>query len=156
MEVPRSLSWQAYEYDSEHKSVDWYWAISIIAVSLCVLLVFFGNLLMAAVVLLGALAAALQAHRGPHMANYEINQRGVIINDRLYPYVNLESFWIDHHTRTPKVLIRSEKLFMTFLSLPLPGNHDDEELIRQFLLQHLPEVEHREPFLQKLLEHIGF
>lgn len=150
----RSISWEALEHEHGEHSSDWYWILGVVAVSLAVLFAFFDNYLLAIIILLGAFAAALNAHRGPQIMYCELSARGVIINNKAFPYAHLDSFWIDHYTRTPKVLFKSNKAFSPFIIMPL--GEADEDMIREFLSQYLDEEEHTEPAIQKLLEHLGF
>ena len=75
-------------------------------------------------------------------------------NESLYPFLTLESFWIDAHQEKPKLLIKSHKTFMPFLAIYI--EEVDPEEIRDILLNYIAETEHQEPISQKLLELIGF
>jgi hypothetical protein len=157
MALGKTISWQAHEYFHQEKSNDWYWGLGIIAVTAAVLAIVFGNTLFALVIVLFAFIAGMQAHREPKLINFELTNRGVIINHILYPYSTLESFWIaEQHLNKPdpKVLIKSKRPMMSFIHLPVE-NVDIEE-VRDFLLIYLKEEELEEPLLEKVLEYFGF
>lgn len=157
MALGKTISWQAHEYFHQEKSNDWYWGLGIIAITAAVLAIVFGNTLFALVIVLFAFIAGMQAHREPKLINFELSNRGVIINHVLYPYSTLESFWIaEQHLNKPdpKVLIKSKRPMMSFIHLPVE-NVDIEE-VRDFLLIYLKEEELEEPLLEKVLEYFGF
>ena len=72
----------------------------------------------------------------------------------LYPFLTLESFWIDTLHPEPKILLKSKQMFMTYISVPI--EEVDPEDVRAILLRYIAETEHVEPFSQKLLEVLGF
>ena len=88
------------------------------------------------------------------MIHCEINDRGVVIDSILYPFLSLESFWIDAHKRPAKIIIKSHKMFMPFINIYI--DEVDPEDVRDILLNYISETEHHEPISQKLLEMLGF
>ena len=88
------------------------------------------------------------------MVHVEINDRGVIIGNVLYPFLTLESFWIDAHEEPPRILFKSTKTFMPYISIHIEGI--DRERVRDVLLNYIAETEHHEPLTKKILERFGF
>lgn len=154
MRDTRVIAWQALEHDHGERSADWYWTVGAISISLVILTAFFGNYLLAAVVALAAFASILHAQRGPDMIRYEIGPRGVVVNETLYTYTNLASFWIDHLAYRSRIVIKPKKSLAPLLVMPLADLNEDE--VREHLEQYLDEVEHTESMTKKLLERIGF
>ncbi|HZS43198.1 MAG TPA: hypothetical protein VFA52_03210 [Candidatus Paceibacterota bacterium] len=151
------LTWQALEYHHEPKSVDWFWAVGIIALCIAVTSVIYGDILFAILVLIGAGSLAIYAVREPELVQFELNEKGVRIDRKLYPYATLESFWVEEHRNVhprPKLLIKSQKITMPLIVIPIEEIHPDD--IRNFILNYLPEEEHYEPLSQKLMEYLGF
>ena len=150
-----TISWQGYEYDHHEKSSDWFWALGIIALSSAVTAVIFKNILFALLIIIGAFVVALFAARRPHMVHFEINKRGVGIDDRLYPFKTLESFWIEEDEHEHHVLIlKSQRVVMPYIVIPLHDEHMEDA--RNILLTKLTEEELREPVSHKILEFFGF
>lgn len=150
-----TISWQGYEYDYHEKSSDWFWALGIIALSSAVTAIIFKNILFALLILIGAFTVALFAAKRPHLVHFEIQKRGVVIDETVYPYKTLESFWIDedeygHHS----LLLKSQRFVMPHIVIPLP--EDLVEDIRSVLLTKLEEEEMEEPVFHRLLEFFGF
>lgn len=151
------ITWSALEYEEKDRSVDWYWTVGIVALAVAVGAVFFGNYLFAVLILLAAFTLLLYAARKPHEVSFELGKRGIRINDVLYPYATLRSFWIHHHDgeRRGKLIIQSEKLLMPYLTIPLP-DEPDGDVIHALLASYLPEEEHEESLSEILLERLGF
>lgn len=149
--------WETHEYYFQEKTSDWFWAVGIIAVSIAVISIIFGNIVFALLILTGSFSMAIFAARVPQMVRFEINKTGVIIDKTLYPYGTLDSFWVEdnthigHHSR---LFIKSRKLVVPMIAIPLDGMPPEE--IRDFLLDHILEDHHVEPFGDRLLSYLGF
>lgn len=148
------IAWEAPEHHHTEKNSDWYWILGIVAVAGAVLAILFNNILFAFFILIGAFTAALHAERSPKIVRMGISQRGVIVEDKLYPFSSLESFWIEDHEHHPEIIIKSAHFFMPFIILPIKDSDPDH--IHSIMAQFLPEVEHHETALHKLMEHFGF
>ena len=86
--------------------------------------------------------------------NFEINEKGITVEKVQYPYTSLESFWVEENVGLPKVLVKSKKVMMPYIILPIEGVEPSH--IREYLAQYLPEEEHHEPLLQYVMEYLGF
>ncbi len=148
------IEWEDFEYEFRHKTSDWYWVVGIIAVSVAVAAIFFGNVLFAILILLGAFTLSLHAARHPAIVHYELNKKGVVSGKTMYPYKTLESFWVEDRDHNPRILFKSKKLLMPFIIIPLGSVMPDTA--RAYLEQYLKEEEHLEPLLQKIMEYLGF
>jgi hypothetical protein len=148
------LKWQAYEYEYTERPRDWYWALGILALAFSITSIILGNVLFAVFILVAAFSAALHSRKPPEIFTFELNPKGIRINDKIYPYQTLRSFWIDDEIYFDQMIVRSEKKLMPHLIIPL-GNMDLVS-VREYMLNYLPEEEMREPFTHKLLEYFGF
>ena len=149
------LEWEAPEYERSEKTSDWFWAVGIISISAAVTAIILNNVLFAIVILVGTFALTIHAVKHPPLLHIAISNRGIAINDIFYLYDTLDSFWVEENFHPQKVLIKSKKLFMTYIILPIPADLDGDA-IRDELEKYLPEVQHHEPFLQKVFEYLGF
>ncbi len=154
MKQDRKITWDTLEYEQKDKGADWYFALGIIAVSASVASFLLGNILFSILILIGALTLAMYGARKPATLNIEIDDRGILISNTLYPFNTLKSFWIEENTTPPKIIIQSEKTFMPYLILSLEDTDTDN--VRIFLLEHLKEEELTEPLSQKVMEYLGF
>jgi hypothetical protein len=150
-----NIGWEEYEYEFSKKGPDWFWALGIISISIAVTAIILNNLLFAILILVGSFTLGLYATREPDIVNYEANQRGIIIDDKLYPYNSLDSFWIEHDIEKPKLIVQSKKLLMPYIIIPIDPEVDTDDL-RDYLLDHVDEEEKREPLSSRIMEYLGF
>ncbi|HEY1037633.1 MAG TPA: hypothetical protein VGE62_03550 [Candidatus Paceibacterota bacterium] len=149
--------WETHEYFFQEKTSDWYWAVGIIAVSIAILSVIFGDALFALLIIVAAFALSLFASRRPEIVRFEVSKKGVMIDRTLYPYATLDSFWVEdnrHVNGHSKLIIKSRKAMVPLIAIPLDGTDPDD--VRDFLLENLLEDHHPEPLGQKVLEYFGF
>lgn len=149
-----ALRWQAPEYVFQDKRSDWFWALGIIAISGAVTAVLLGNVLFAALIIIGAFTMALYAARKPRIVSFEINGRGVVASSTLYPFQTLEAFWVDEARHEPVLILQSTKTFMPYIVVPL--GDIDLDVVRERLGTRLQETELIEPFSVKVMEFFGF
>jgi hypothetical protein len=149
-----SLKWSAPEYHHYERSTDWFWAVGIIAVSIAVLSFFFNNALFGILILLSAGILIFYVLRVPSEVQYEINQRGIMINNDLYPYLTLEAFWLETRHGEPKIILKSKKAIQPFIIIPVHDDSADEVSVA--LRENLEEKEMAEPAAHKVMEYLGF
>jgi len=152
--MDEDITWQAPEFNYTPKGPDWYWTVGIIALTLIVIAILSGNLLFAFVLLVGSTALSYQASRKPGLAEFAVNNHGVRVNETLYPYSDVESFWVEDNPHEQKLILQSQKLLMPYIIIPIV-DVDPQEL-RHYLLQFIPEEHHKEPLSQKIMEYLGF
>jgi hypothetical protein len=152
-DLPEKISWQADEYHYREKGRDWFIVVGIIAAALAVASILFDNILFAILILVAASTLIIQSIKKPRRVTFELNKRGILIEEKFYPYNTIESFGIDEEP-TPKLLAKSKKLVMPLIALPI--GHEQVESVRAFLKPLLAEEELEEPLLHKLIEHFGF
>lgn len=150
----RSITWEAPQHHHVEKGNDWFFALFIIIIALVVAAVLFDNVLFALLIGLAGGALAVSAAKRPLIIPYAISVRGIKIEDRMYPFSTLDSYYIDEEDpRGPQLLIKSEQRFMPLIVMPIPEDHIDE--IEDLLKEKLEEEELVEPFLVKVLELFG-
>jgi hypothetical protein len=148
------ISWNAPEHFYVEKSPDWYWGVGIITLALAAVCIILGNIITGIFVLVGAVALVIHASQPPRIVYHEINDRGLLIHDKFYPFLNLESFWIPHDEFPPRMILKSRKLLMPYIIIFI--DELDPEDVREMMLKYIAETEHREHFLHKVLEGLGF
>lgn len=148
------IEWDAPEHFHTEKNNDWYWAVGIITLTAATLAFIFGNVIFGLLIIIGVFSLLVHSSRKPKTIHVEINDRGIIAQNVLYPFLSLESFWIDAHERPSKILIKSLKTFMPYIVIYI--DEVDPEKVRDILLNYIAETEHQEPLTQKILERLGF
>ncbi len=148
------ISWHAPTHLYVEKKPDWYWVVGIITLALAAVCIIFGQIITAIFVVVAAVALVLHASHPPKQMYCEINDRGIIVDKTLYPFLSLDSFWIPHDEVPHKLILKSRKLLMPLFVIYI--DEVDPESIREILLKYIAETEHHEPFLKHLLEGFGF
>jgi len=147
------IRWRDLEYPHRPKSVDWYWGLGLLAIVLAVVSIFFGNLLLGILIIAGAATIGIFTVREPHEIDYVISSKGILINSDFHPYQDLESFFVDEQEKGTKLILVSKKFFTSYIIIDIKDHHPDT--VRDFLLNKLPEIEHREPLLHAIAERLG-
>ncbi len=148
------ITWETPEYEQKEKSVDWYIALGVVAVSTATASFLLGNILFAILILLSIFGLAMYSAKTPGILKIELNNRGILVNNTVYSYSTLESFWVEEYDKEPKIIIQSEKALMPYIIIPL-GDADPDK-VREFLFEYLEEEEHYEPLSHKIMDYLGF
>jgi len=154
------LVWSALEYEERDRSPDWFWALGIIVATSSIASVIFENYFFAALLLLSGVLLGFFAIKKPDMVTYELNAKGLNIRNRLYPYENIKSFWIQLDTSgktnlKPIFFIHSERAFMPILSIPIDESIA-EDIYSVMTSKNIAEVEMKEHASEKIMEVLGF
>lgn len=152
--MPRGVIWQweGHDYTFEEKGADWYWALGIIATAVVIVCILFGNLILALVAFAAAAALALEAARAPRSHFFAVTERGVVIDQNLYPYESMLSFSVLEYadeTMPPSLSIKTKHFLAPHLLIPIIG-HDPVE-IYDFFLRLVPEGRHHESIFDHLI-----
>ncbi len=147
------IEWETYEYEPRERSSNWYWFVGLAAVLLVIWAIVMKNFLLAILVLLGAFTLMIYAARKPRVIKIGVSRRGVQIHQDLFPFHSLRSFWVHEDDVERKIILRSEKLLMPHLHIPLAEDVDHEAL-RVFLLDFLPEEPHKPTIIDLLAEYL--
>ena len=148
------ISWSAPEHLHQEKDNDWYWAVGIITITIVALAFIFSNVIFGILIIVGVFSLLVHSAKKPKIVHCEINDRGIVIDNILYPFLTLESFWIDAHNTSPKILLKSSKTFMPYITIHI--KEVNREKVREILLKYIAETEHYEPLSQKIMERFGF
>lgn len=148
------ISWNAPTHIHVEKRADWYWSVGIITLAIAAVLFIFGQIIPGIFVVVAATSLVLVAHRHPRIVRCEINDRGLVVDSVLYPFLSLESFWIPHDSVPPRILIKSRKTLMPLIVIFI--DEVDPEKVREVLLKYIAETQHHEHFLAHFFEAMGF
>lgn len=152
---PRSITWEAPEHHHVEKGNDWFFALTIIIISIVIVAILFDNTLFALLLGLAGGAMGVSGAKKPSIIPFAVTVRGIKIDDRLYPFSTLQSYHIEEEDpRGPQLLIKSAKKIMPLMVMPIPTDHIDD--IESILKEKLAEEELSEPLLVKILELFGF
>ncbi len=154
MAIESIISWNAPTHVYTQKNNDWYWSVGIITLALAAVCFIFGQIIVGIFVIMAAVTLVLHASRPPKIVAHEINDRGVVIDNILYPFLSLESFWVPHDGPIPKLLIKSRKTLMPLIVILI--DEVDPEEVRKVMLKYIAETEHHQQLLHHVFERLGF
>ena len=155
VESGEHISWQTAEYQYYQKSRDWFWALFIMTAAFLVVAIITRNFLFGALMIIAGFTIALLGGKKPRQVEITLSGRGIQIENNLYLYETLTSFWIFYHPPDSKELsLKSEKGFMPYIKIPL-GN-TDPALVRRFLLEFLPEATQEESLIDIIARKLKF
>ena len=156
------IKWQAFEYDYQVKSTDWFWIVWILAIGIAVTAYLFNNLLFGIFILISAFCLSLYASRKPDLLNFVLSEKGILIKGKLVPFSAIQSFWVEENTPNSlgvngqgKIILQSKTKTIPYIIIPLAKDVNNEE-VKKYLLRHIEEEEHHETLFQKLIEKLGF
>ncbi len=149
------IEWDAHSYEHKERSSDWFWAVGIVVISLAVASIILGNIIFGILIIVCAFSLSLFINRPPENIHVTIDEVGITRGNLRYPFDTLHSFWIDEEHSHKKIILRSQKTFMPLIIVPL-GDEANVEKIHQTLSERLDEHYYPLPFVEKLLEYLGF
>ena len=150
------ISWTTLEYDEVERSNDWFWAVGIIALAICVTSIIFKNYMFGIFILIAGFTLAYVSIRKPDEILVTIDHRGIRMRHDLYLYQGIKSFWVEpEHTHTDKrhLLIMTERFFLPMIAVQMPKGLEDQ--IRNYLIEFLPEKEMTENRSYQFFERLG-
>ena len=154
MEEMEKIEWSAPEYEDKERSRDWFWAFGIIVVTTSVTSIIYGNYFFAVLLILGGVMLGFFAIKKPDTIYYELDEKGLRMMNRLYPYESIKSFYVRDEEKSI-LLIRSERFFMPIVSIPIEKNL--VSIIRNKMLSNnITEGEIKEHPSEKIMEFLGF
>lgn len=148
------MYWDTTEHTHTQKTSDWYWIVSIVALVIILTSVFFENYTFAAVILFAVVVLFLQSDREPEKLKIGIDNTGIYVNKKFYPYDDLDSFYIEDSFGVPRILIKSHKIFMPLIVIPFAEEVDRDDL-EYFLSYYIDKETLHESRLQIFMESLG-
>ena len=153
--MEEELRWETYEYPYQKKPRDWYWALTIITISIAVTVVILNNILFALFIVLAGFSLALYATRPPEKITVTISPKGISLGEKTIPLKNIVAFNIDTASQPPKLLLRRAETLSLLVDVFIE-NVSIEEVERILNGVVKKDEELSEPWFQSLMEYIGF
>ncbi len=152
-----ALEWNSHEHSHrDPKRQDWFWALGLISISISISSILLGNVLFGVLIILAAVVIGMSANQETKENKYTVTIRGITINDKLYSYKTIESFYIDESHPNRNILILDvQKPLVPHMVINLPESVDRDAL-QDFLLDYLPESELHESPAHRIAEMFGF
>ncbi len=150
------IEWQAPEFLYYEKNSKWYFCFWIFfALILTIFILFYRSLMAIILFAIFSIVLYFYSRQKPKIINYSIGPTGIKINDILYPYERIESFWILYFPPTVKeIVLKMKKSFMTYLKIQL--ENENPVVIRNILLKYIPEELYEEGLIDIIARILKF
>jgi hypothetical protein len=151
------LEWESYSREAIERSDDWFWALGAIAVFSILISLFFGNILLALIIGLGAFSLYYHERRPTdNKLLVKINKKGVQLNKELFTYEKINSFWVEEENEEKPAMLtlHYRRLFVPNIHIPIVGYSPEE--VRQTMLEFGEEEKHVETFSEVIFDTLGF
>jgi hypothetical protein len=154
------FTWSALEYEEKERSRDWFWALGIIVVTGAIASIIFSNYFFAALLVLGGVMLAFYAIKKPDLINYELNEEGLLMKHRFFPYENIKAFWVQadftpNSKLKPMLFIHIERAFLPVISIPI-HIESAEDIHNIFTSQEIAEVPMKPHPAETVMDVLGF
>ncbi len=152
----QGISWNVLTHEHRERSADWYWGLGLGAAAAAGLSLFFGNILFAVVIAVGAGSIGVLAARGPREHSMRLDSRGLSVDGTLYRFSAIQSFWVQPETeaREARMLVTTSGMLSPQLVIPL-GVGTRAQNVRAFMRRHAQEVEQDAHLGEHLAELFG-
>ncbi len=155
MQEQTIYQWETLEYDVRVRSSDWFWAVGIIAGALALASIFLGNILLAVLLVVGAVTLIVHHIQEPKKLDISVTDRGVHVNKEFFPYHTLDSFFIEEEIGPPLLaLLSKERMILPHVKIALPDELERKEL-RDYLLNYVDEEYHPATLSESILHFLG-
>jgi|SRR3989344_3251530 len=159
-ELNEGLEWSALEYEEKERSNDWFWALGIIVATSGITALIYNNYFFAILLVLSGALLWVFAKKKPSLIAYELDERGLRIGNRIYPYENIKAFYVqtdskDDIEKKSILFIKSERIFMPIIGVPIENLWSDK-IHNLMLSKNIKEEEMREHVSEKIMESLGF
>ena len=114
-----------------------------------------GNVLFAVIAILAGFLIIVRAVQEPKKISCALTPQGVVVNQDLFPYNNLTSFWVDTAREPPVLRLQTHRAMIPKLILPL-GDEVTAEEIRTYLGPFVHEVPYEHTFSDIVGGWLGF
>lgn len=135
-------TWTFSDIDSKQRGSGWVAVLVIAGIALIVYALATLNFLFAFIVFGSGLVLLLGHFRGSRSVKVTIDDNGVTLGNKFFPYNEIQNFWIMYEPPIKLLYIKPKTFFLPSLSFPLEDQNPVD--IRAFLRQYTEEDLERE------------
>lgn len=149
------ITWTASEYIANPKNTGWFALLAASSLVLAVVVYLLTKDIVSTVVIvvLGVLVGTFAA-RQPRTLQYEIDDKGVHIGGKLYPYAGFKAFSLADEHATRFISLLPLRRFMPPLVVHYAA--EDEQTIADVLASYLPYEEHKTDIVDSITRRVRF
>ncbi|MDO8512688.1 MAG: hypothetical protein Q7S57_05410 [bacterium] len=150
------LEWEAPEYVVYKKTTVWYIGFGILLALLLFVAFVMQSFLTGIIFFLSGVLIFFHSERPPKIVSYDLRTTGIRIDSRIYLYRELSAFNIVEHGASIYLLLKSKRLLMPLIHIPLADDINHEEVL-DAISNHLPQdPDFVEPLADVLAHWLGF
>lgn len=151
----QEFEWKTLEFEKKEKNKSWFIIPALITIAFGIFALITESFLFLVTIILAFFVFYTYANKDPRMIKFKIDERGVEIDNKLYEFDDLKSFWVFYNPPEEKdISFRSKRSFLPYIRIPLGKENPNE--IRKFLLKFLPEKRHSESVVDIWMRKTGF
>ncbi len=156
MPESQEIVWHVLTHEHKEHSTDWYWAVGLVTLVGAALSIYFGNLLLAMILVIGAGSIMTLKIRGPREHQVKVDGKGLTLDGTVYPWKSVHSFWInlDESRGGPCIYITTTSLLMPRITVPLDSAEHGGQ-VREYMKRYTLEEEQWPHFGERLAEIVG-
>ncbi len=148
-----SLSWSVYSHHHKEHSNDWYWTIGVLAVAGAGGAIYFGNVLFAAILLIGCFSLLILTARGPREHLVHIDEKGLHVDGTLYRHAELVCFDLISDQHGEHLVLNTRRITNPHLYIPL--YEMPAQAVYDVLAPHVPHQEIPPRIIDQLAHRLG-
>lgn len=149
-----AISWTASEFIAHSKTASWYVILGTITAVLAVLAYFLADIVTSVVVIIVALLFGYMASRKPRELPYTVDEHGIQVDKKIYPYSSFKSFSIIQEEGIESIWLMPLQRFAPGLSIYFAPQEGQK--IVNYLGNYLPFEERKLDAVDKLMHRIRF
>jgi hypothetical protein len=150
-----SVNWTASEFIAHHKSPGWYLVLGLAGFSIAALVYIAREEIISPImILLMTMAFGVFAARQPRIMNYALDEGGVQIGEKHYPYGLFKSFALMDEGMVSSIYLLPLQRFMPGINIYYAP--EDEKRILGVLSNYLPFEQHEMDIVDRLVSKIRF
>lgn len=143
------IEWTAPEHEHYEKTADWYWWSGIIALIFLGIAISQASFLFAILIIISWITVVIHAARPARDIRHAVTERGLVIDNKLYFWKDLNSFWIFYEPPLRKeIILESKKAIMPRMRIQMGESGPME--IREHMLRFLHEREQEDSLIEML------
>lgn len=149
------IQWQAPEFEKYEKGPAWFIVSGIFALIVFTVVIIMKNFIFAILIVIMVFVIYIYALKEPRLVTFKISGNGIAVNDKIYSFEELKSFWIFFEPpETKELSVRSKKWLMPLIKIPL--DRQDPTLIRSALIKFIPEQTQEQSVIDVIARNLRF
>lgn len=148
-----AIEWSAYEYEKRERGPYWFFLPGGTALALVILGIIINNYFLVAFVTLAFTLLMVYMKREPRFINFALTKKGVVVENRIYEYSSVKSFWIFEKFNPRELSLETEGALNPFVRIPLADV--DADKARRYLLNFVREEEHQDSAIDQIMRALG-